>query len=298
MKVSSLRYLAGLAAIWAVASLAHAQSTPVANAPHTFPPEKNWRFGVGVGYGQRTNPLVQSEDIPVIVDLDIAWFGKRWFFDNFDLGYALVNNQRFTTNVVARVNSDRAFFGKTNTRYVNFTLTSGGTQVPITAPPGTPGAPDPGYVAPVELKVPDRDYAVEVGLEMLLDGEWGDASLRAFHDVSGTHEGFEVSADYSYRWVRGRFSIAPSVGVSYKSAALSDYYWGVHADEVSPSLSGYQVDAGFGWEAGLRTSYYVTRSLRVAVSANYEKLSDSIALSPIVAEPYVVGYFAGLAWQF
>ena len=113
------------------APLAHAQSdsagttsaqttaqpaTPVANVPHPLPAEKSWRFGVGLGYGQRTNPLIQSEDIPVVVDLDIAWFGERWFFDNFDLGFALVDNSRFTTNVVARLNSDRAFFGKTNTR--------------------------------------------------------------------------------------------------------------------------------------------------------------------------------------
>jgi len=196
--------------------------------------------------------------------------------------------------VVARLNSDRAFFGKTNTRYVNFTVTAGGGEVPM-PPPSSPGA---GFNPPVELKVPDRDYAVELGLEMLFDGEWGHATLRAFHDVSNTHEGYEISADYSYRWVRGRFTIAPSVGVAYKSAELSDYYWGVHADEVQPTLQGYQVDGGIGWEAGLRTSYYITKSMRVAVSANYERLTDNIALSPLVAEPYVIGYFAGLAWQF
>jgi len=304
MKIPTLRTLAALTALWGAMPLAFAQAettvepaTPVPNAPHSLPAEKSWRFGIGLGYGQRTNPLIQSEDIPVVVDLDIAWFGERWFFDNFDLGFALVDNARFTTNVVARLNSDRAFFGKTNTRYVNFTMTSGGGQVPIVGPT-TPGGPGAGVVVPVELKVPDRDYAVELGLEMLFDGEWGEASLRAFHDVSGTHEGFEISADYGYRWIHGRFSIAPSVGVSYKSAALSDYYWGVHADEVLPTLAGYQVDGGFGWEAGLRTSYYLTKNVRLAVSANYEKLSDSISLSPIVAEPQVIGYFAGVAWQF
>jgi len=311
MKYPTLGSLAALAAIWALAPVAQAQSdpagapaqtevqpaTPVPNAPHVFPKEKSWRFGVGLGYGQRTNPLIQSEDIPVVVDLDIAWFGERWFFDNFDLGFSLVDNARFTTNVVARLNSDRAFFGKTNTRYVNFSLTAGGAQVPIVSPPSTP-VPGAGYDVPVELKVPDRDYAVEVGFEMLLDGAWGDATLRAFHDVSGTHEGYEISADYSYRWIRGRFSIAPSVGIAYKSAALSDYYWGVHADEVLPSLQGYEVEGGIGWEVGLRTSYYLTKSMRIAVSANYERLQDNIAQSPIVAEPDVIGYFAGLAWQF
>jgi MipA family protein len=311
MKHPTLGSLTALAAIWAASPMAHAQAapgdapaetavqppTPVPHAPHVLPQEKSWRFGVGLGYGQRTNPLIQSDDIPVVVDLDIAWFGERWFFDNFDLGFTLADNSRFTTNIVARLNSDRAFFGKTNTRYVNFSLTAGGAQAPIASPPSTPN-PGAGFNQPVELEVPDRDYAVELGLEMLLDGEWGEATLRAFHDVSGTHEGYEISADYSYRWVRGRFSIAPSVGLAYKSAALSDYYWGVHADEVLPTLQGYQVDAGLGWEAGLRASYYVTKSMRVALSANYERLQHSVAMSPIVAEPDVIGYFAGLAWQF
>src|SRR6186713_422825 len=157
---------------------AQAQAAVAGTPPGVREPEKNWRLGVALGFGERTNPLIQSDDIPVIVDLDIAWFGERWFFDNFDLGFALVDNSRFTTNVVARLNSDRAFFGKTNTRYVNFTVTAGGGQVPI-PPPASQGAVD----APVVLKVPDRDYAVELGLEMLLDGEWGHATLRAFHDV-------------------------------------------------------------------------------------------------------------------
>jgi outer membrane protein len=301
-KLRSLAAVAITAAIWAAGGLAHAQSadqaaaqpaTPVAHAPRSLPEEKSWRFGIGLGYGQRTNPLIQSEDIPVIVDLDIAWFGERWFFDNFDLGFELLDRARFTTNVVARVNSDRAFFGKTNTRYVNVALTAGGATVPLPATP--PGFDD---TTQRELKVPKRDYAVELGLETLLDGEWGQATMRAFHDVSGIHRGYEVSADYSYRWTRGRLSVAPSVGVAYKSAALSDYYWGVHADEVRPTLLGYRARAGLGWEAGLRTSYFLSKRTRLAVAANYERLQRSIARSPLVERPYVLGYFAGVAWQF
>jgi MipA family protein len=292
------RLFAITAALSAWVSLAHATeatvpaATQVPHAPHVLPEERSWRFGVALGYGERSNPLIQSDDIPVVVDLDIAWFGERWFFDNFDLGFALFDHARFTTNIVARVNSDRAFFGKTNTRYVNFALTSRGDAVPLAPPPGASFAPS------LELKVPKRDYAVEVGLEMLLDGEWGQSTLRAFHDASGTHRGYELSADYSYRFTRGRFSLAPSLGVAFKSDKLSDYYWGIHADEVGPTLSGYEADAGISWEAGLRTSYYLTKRLRLAVSANYERLQDSVADSPIVDRPYVLGYFAGLAWQF
>ena len=291
MNIFTLRRLLAIAAFGSWATLAQSQTpatdsatetsveAPAATTPVTrpLPAEKNWRLGVALGYGERTNPLIQSDDIPVIVDLDIAWFGKRWFFDNFDLGFSLFDRPTFTTNLVARVNSDRAFFGKTNTRYINFSYLGGGMLGP---------AVDPGSGAlveqPVKFKPPKRDYAIELGLEVLTDGEWGMAALRAFHEVSGTHHGYELSAEYSFRWIRGRWSIAPSVAVSYKSAALSDYYWGVHEDEATFLLPAYEVDGGIGWDAGLRTSYYVTKSVRLAMSANYERLQDSVAVSPLV----------------
>jgi len=308
MNIFTLQRVLAIAAIGAFAQLAQAQDVPASGAatdpvveapvaathvPRPLPEEKNWRFGVALGYGQRTNPLIQSEDIPVLIDLDIAWFGERWFFDNFDLGFELFDRPSITTNLVARVNSDRAFFSKTNTKYINFSYLKGGVIGP---------AVDPGSGSlveePVEFKPPKRDYAIEAGFEMLMDGEWGMAALRAFHDVSGTHHGYELSVDYGFRWVRGRWSVAPAVGLSYKSKALSDYYWGVHFDEATFVLPEYEVDGGIGWEAGLRTSYYVTKSVRIALSANYERLSHSVSLSPLVEDQEVLGYFAGMAWQF
>lgn len=305
-----MKFLVNAAAAWAVALLAHAQALPAPEQPTPTapasadpisatatspPPERRWRLGAAVGYGKRTNPLIQSDDIPILVDLDVAWFGDRWFFDNGDLGLELIDNRVLTTNLVARVNSDRAFFSKTNTRYVTYSLMAGGVTTaindPLTGQPITP-------VEALPLKPPKRSYAVELGFEALLDGEWGQASLHAFHDVSGTHDGFEISGEYSYRITRGRLSLSPSVGLTWKSAALSDYYWGVHEGEQSSTLAAYEARGGLGWEAGLRANYYLTRSLRLAVSANYERLQHSVAMSPLVGQDHVLGYFAGLGWQF
>ena len=77
--------------------------------------ESPWRLGIAAGYGERSNPLVLSDDIPIAIDIDIAWFGKRFFFDNGDLGYTFANNELVTGSLVARFNSDRVFFGKTET---------------------------------------------------------------------------------------------------------------------------------------------------------------------------------------
>jgi MipA family protein len=283
-----------IAGLWALASFASAapdaaaQAAASATPPGVAAPEKHWRLGIALGYGRRTNPLIQSEQIPVVIDLDIAWFGERWFFDNGDLGFSLVDRPAFTLNTIARVNTDRAFFSKTNTKFINFQYLAGGDVGSLVSPPEPTLA----------FKPPKRDYAIELGLETLFDGEWGGASLHAFHDVSGTHEGYEVGASYDYRITRGRFSFAPSVGVTYKSRALNDYYWGVHKDEATFTIAEYHVDAGVSWEAGLRANYYVSKNLRVALSANYERLQGSVARSPLVKDDHVLGYFTGLAWTF
>jgi len=300
-----------IAVLCGVASLAHAQADApqasnattavlaTAPAPVQPPPrERSWRIGAAFGYGERTNPLIQSDDIPVIVDVDIAWFGKRWFFDNGDVGYTLFDRPSSTTSLVARVNDDRVFFGKTNTRYVNFAYAGNGVTVAFTPPPpGTPGAGSQNP-PPVQVNPPGRDYAIEAGVESLIDGDWGSAELRAFHDVSGTHGGYELSAHYSRRWTAGRLSIAPTVGFSYKSAQMNDYYWGVHANEASNALPEYHAGAGVNFEGGLVTNYYLTRHLRFALSVNYERLADEIAASPLAEDDYVIAYFSGFAWTF
>jgi len=292
-----------VAALWSVVVLAQAQTAdPAGNAATATSssasaplpaPESHWRLGAAFGYGQRTNPLIQSDDIPVLVDLDIAWFGKRWFFDNGDVGLTLFDQAHSTTSLVARLNSDRVFFGKTNARIVNFKYAGNG-EVQAFVDPATGAQVD----QPVEVVPPDRDYAIELGVESLIDGDWGAATLRAFHDVSGTHGGYELSAYYSRRWLVGRLSLAPTVGISYKSAQLNDYYWGVQADEANAALPEYHPRDGFNFEGGLVANYHITRNLRFAVSVNYERLADDIAASPLAEEDHVMAYFSGFAWTF
>ncbi len=309
-----------IAVLGGLASFAHAQASAPGAAPTATavpagtpalvqPParERSWRVGAAFGYGERTNPLIQSDDIPVLVDVDLAWFGKRWFFDNGDVGYTLFDRSSSTTSLVARVNDDRVFFGKTNTRYVNFAYAGNGVTTALPPPtpasgggnnPGGPGTGSQNPPPPVEVKPPDRDYAIEAGIESLIDGDWGAAELRAFHDVSGTHGGYELSAHYSRRWTAGRLSIAPTVGFSYKSAQMNDYYWGVHAHEATDALPVYHAGAGVNLEGGLVTNYYLTRHLRFALSVNYERLADEIAASPLAEDDYVMAYFSGFAWTF
>jgi outer membrane protein len=242
--------------------------------------ESNWRLGAALGYGTRSNPLVQSDDIPIVIDLDIAWFGKRWFFDNGDLGFTVTDNDAVTASLVARFNSDRLFFSRTDTRFVNVDFA------------GLPLA------EAADFKPPDRDYAVELGVELLSDGAWGSLQVSGFHDVSGTHEGYELYADYRYGWRKQRLYIEPSFGASYKSVKLNNYYWGVTPDEAGLVVLPYEAEAGLNWHARLMIGYQLNRHWAISLVAEHERLNDEAAASPIVEDDKLLGWFAGVSWRF
>ena len=248
--------------------------------PHEEEKESNWRLGAAFGYGLRSNPLVQSDDIPIVVDLDIAWFGERWFFDNGDLGLTFVDNSALTASAVARVNSDRVFFGKTETRFVSFDLA---------------GAP---LSEAVEFEPPGRDYAIELGVELLTGGDWGAVQLTAFHDISGTHEGYELYADYSYGWRQQRLHLETSFGLSYKSAELNNYYWGLTPEEAGVVTLPYEAGAGLNWHARFMVSYQLDKRWAVSLVTEYERLNDEAAASPVVARDDILGWFAGVSYRF
>jgi len=242
--------------------------------------ESPWRLGYALGYGERSNPLVFSDDLPIVLDLDIAYFGEHFFFDNGDLGLTFANNDLVTASAMARVRSDRVFFSRTEIRFVDVGL-----------------AGDP-LAETTEVVVPDRNYAVEAGIELLSDGRWGYLQANAFHDVSNTHNGYEIDVDYGIGFRVGLWYFQPSVGASYKSAELNDYYWGVRPEESSAALPAYQAGAGVNTRARLRATYNFSRHLMLTLSAEYERINDEAADSPIVTDSGVFGYFAGLGYRF
>ena len=277
------RSFAAAALLAALAPLASAAAEPAeANAPGTAvigAEPSNWSLGIALGYGMRSNPLIQSDDIPILVDLDIAWFGERFFFDNGDVGLTVHDGELFTFNLVGRFNSDRVFFGRTDTRIVRLANTTG-------------------QLVEVEVRPPDRDYAGEAGAELLAGGDWGRLQVAAFHDVGGTHRGYEVAADYGYGFRRQRWYFEPGIGVSFKSRRLNDYYWGVQEDEANAALPAYAAGAGANLSLRLLGSYQLTPNWAAAVVLEYERLGGEIAGSPIVRDEYVTGFFAGVGYRF
>ena len=260
------------------------------------PPERHWRLGAAVGYGERSNPLIQSEDIPVLIDLDIAWFGKRWFFDNGDVGLMLFDSAQSTTSLVARYNSDRVFFGKTNAKYVNFAYAGNGEIVPMTDP--ITGAAVDADVQ-VEVVPPDRDYAIELGVEIV--DRWrlgrGDAarlSRRQRHarrirtvGVLLAGAGSRAGCRLHLPWV----SPTRAPGSTTTTGACTRTRPTSRCPSTTRTMDSIR-------SAACVANYHLTRNLRLALSLNYERLADDVAASPLAEESHVLAYFSGLAWTF
>ena len=70
----------------------------------------NWDLGVAIGWGQKSNPLKDFDDIPLFFIPTVAYYGEHWFFDNGNLGYTLAEQESFTFNLVTSYSLDRAYF--------------------------------------------------------------------------------------------------------------------------------------------------------------------------------------------
>jgi outer membrane protein len=268
-----------LVPILSMLALSGANVAPAADSEPLIPADSPWRLGVALGYGMRTNPLALSDDIPILVNLDIGWFGERWFFDNGDLGLMVFDRDHYTVDLVGRFNNDRVFFNKTNSRFISI---GDGVDGPILE----------------EVEVPDRDYAVELGVEILAGGDWGFLQATAFRDVSSTHDGYELYADYSYSVRKQRWFFEPSFGVSWKSEELNDYYWGVQEDEANILFPAYSAGAGLNVHARFLVSFQIDRHWAFVTVSEYERINSEAADSPIVEEQQVLGIFAGFRYEY
>ncbi|WP_370980579.1 MipA/OmpV family protein [Agaribacterium sp. ZY112] len=69
--------------------------------------ESQWYIALAPGIGERSQALLGQENQPLYLNIDIAWYGKRFFFDNTDLGAFLFSGQQWSVNALAELNDER-----------------------------------------------------------------------------------------------------------------------------------------------------------------------------------------------
>ena len=253
-----------------------------------------WRIGFGAGYGRRTNPLINSDDIDIYGIVQLSYFGDKFFFDNGDIGWFMAAGRDWSANLIAGVGGERSFFSALNDSPVGF-APDGPTGIN-----GQPASDDDHHADGTypEPEAPDRDYVVDGGLEVL--HQWGPSELQVqlLTDISDRSNGQEVWVSWALPQQWGRFSVHPSIGVTWMSANTANYYYGVKKSEAQPGLPAYEVNDAFNYFARLSMSYQLSEHWQLVSVLQYEQLADEIADSPSVVEDHVVTSFVGLYYEF
>ncbi|MFK8049489.1 MAG: MipA/OmpV family protein [Halioglobus sp.] len=260
-----------------------------------------WKIGLGVGYGQRSNPLINSDDVPIYGILQLSYFGEHWFFDNGDVGWFLSEGNNWSVNAIAGVGGERSFYSFLNDGSVGFNPGLGAsTGENLLQPPAgiTVDSNDPNSASVARPEAPERDITVDGGLEMLYNLGPSEFQLQVVTDISGEHDGQELWFSWARIHKMGQLELVPSAGFNWKSSQAANYYYGVREDEATIALPEYRVGSAINVFARIGARYALNNHWNIIGVLQYEKLDHAISDSPAVKDDHVQTAFVGLYYEF
>lgn len=233
-----------------------------------------WNFSLALGAGFRTNPLANSQGLPLVIVPQFSYYGKRFFIDDLDFGVTLAESHSNTLSLIASPGYDRVFFYRSDLQNILVNIAAAGT--------GGSGTTEP---------FPARSRRVTY----LAGPEW----TFEFHGISGQIDVLQEATGQSGEEVRAALAIpllesvgrlTANTGLTWKSAAIVNYYYGAPGIYTAGSAFdpffklGYTLPLGGKW--------------RFNAFMEYERLASAIADSPIVAEHHVATMFVGAIYSF
>jgi outer membrane protein len=236
------------------------------------------QVSLSFGYGTRTNPVQGRDDIPLFVIPYLSYYGKRFFLESLEPGVTLYESDAHTFNLIATPGFDRVFFSRNDPQNIIVPFASDapafGGQTVEEERTFTVGQRHTTYLAGPEWLFRHRELIGQVS---------------ALYEFTGRHKGYEVRAALSRPLIQSQQSLVINAGLTWKSAATVDYFYGV-PDFYSP---------GAALNPFVKLSYALPLSERWTLTAfvHYEYLGAAIADSPIVTDREVVTAFAGLNFK-
>lgn len=144
----------------------------------------------------------------------------------------------------------------------------------------------------------DRDGTVEAGLSLAFEQGLFDMELNYLTDVGGVHEGQEMELSVGTKFMLGPVQMHAKLGAEWLSDSLSDYYYGVEADEATAGRSAYDVDSALNYNAGIEGLYRINRSSFLRAELEMTQLDSAISDSPIVDDDQEVSLVLGYMYRF
>lgn len=235
-------------------------------------------ISLSFGAGTRTNPVAGRSDIPLFVIPQVSYYGKRFFLESLEPGVTLYESDAHTFNLIATPGYDRVFFNRKDLQ--NVVVAGASTSLA----PGLRAESDQ-----QSFPVGRRHTTYLAGPEWLFRYRDFIGQVNALYEVTGRHDGYELRAAVSAPLVQAKQSLVVSTGLTWKSSATVDYYYGVK--------DFYRPDGALSPFVKLSYAQPLSQRWTFTAFVHYEYLGDAIADSPIVSDHEVVTAFAGFNFK-
>jgi MipA family protein len=142
----------------------------------------------------------------------------------------------------------------------------------------------------------DRDRALDGGLRISWKNKIIDMILDGVTDVSGTHEGQEISVSVTKELFQG--FLTPKAAIKWQSDGLVDYYYGVRPGEARAGRVEYSADAGLEYMAGITIAVPLGEKWALFGDIQCTFLGDDAGDSPITDDDTLMRYVMGAVYRF
>jgi MipA family protein len=257
-------------------------------------PVGGWNFSLALGAGVRTDPVVHEGTIPLVVIPQFSYYGEHFFIDDLDAGVTFLDGDRSTLSLIASPGYDRVFFYRSDPQNIFVTglsnFTSNSSSPGQTGPGQVPAGSTGSTATPVKFPPRSRQWTYLAGPEWTFKYAGITGQLDVLHEITGHNHGDEVRAALGIPLSRVGGAWTADVGITWKSAAIVNYYYG------APNI----YDGGAALDPFVKLAY--SRPLKgkwkVTAFVECERLSNAIADSPIVNERFVTTAFVGMVYAF
>jgi outer membrane protein len=259
--------------------------------------KSSWHLGIALGVGVKTNPLVDGNDVPLVILPDIAWYAEKAYFDNGELGYQWLDQPKYAFETFLQLDRERAFFSFFHPVNILNPIES-----------LAPASPNSSDMAVEEIQndqsslsiddIASRKWAINAGIRghyFLSNGEW---QLTLQQDISNVHQGHQVRLEYNHRVIWQKFRLGLLLGTDWKSSRLIDYYYGVSQRDTQ--LTELYFNGKSGWQAYLSLSAQkpINENWSWLANIGYRRLPNSLISSPLIEKNNISNLFVGVAYRF
>lgn len=222
-------------------------------------PDEQQGWGAGLGTVIQQQGYVGASTETMIFPM-LSYQGENFYWQGPELGYAVSDNL--------------SFFG--SYRFDGF------------------DEDDSDFFAGME----ERKGSLDLGVAYTFDTDIGNIEVEAAFDVLDEHGGYELGVSYGFPLPALGGMIIPSVGVSYVSDDLVEYYYGVRASEATDIRSQYHGEATVNFNVGVTGFWSIQESQQIFAGLSYDILGSGIEDSPLIEDSASTSLVVGWIYQF